>query len=506
MKNLEKTLKQIPKSPGIYKYYDKSENIIYIWKSVNLFSRVNSYFNGKSKLNFAKQKMVWKINKIETIVTNNGQESLILELTLIKKHSPKYNILMKDDKNYTYLKITNEEIPKIIKTRIPPKKNQNSWEYFWPYISTNYVNNILKLLKKIFKYRSCNLVFLEKENEISIKSTNGIKIPCIDYYIKRCSGPCLLKKENIREYKKDIKAIKDFLKWDYKAIQKDLEDKMQDHAKALEFEEAKKIKDQIEAINSIFQFQSVRDFVSGDYEVLNYLEKYSNTYVWFMKIRDSKIIAIKNYKIENKLWERKKEILKNFIERETEHKYKIISPLEIDFEEDLWIKVETAKIWNKLELLKLTYKNLFEYAYKEHLRSLSTKWFTKKDQINLLKILGYKQINKNIIFECNDISHLSGTNTVASRSVIENWKTNPSMYRKYNIKTLEELKINDFDSMREVMKRRLKEIIKSSVVPDLIIIDGWKWQLSSVMQVIKTLKKKLKILNLNQNDRITIKI
>ena len=151
--------------------------------------------------------------------------------------------------------------------------------------------------------------------------------------------------------------------------------------------------------------------------------------------------------------------------------------------------IEIPKIWTKLDLLKLTYKNIFEYATKSHLKSLSTKSYTKQTMINLLNLLWYKQVNKDIVFECNDISHFSGSYTVASRSIIENWKTNNSKYKKFKIKDLEEWKIDDFDSLREIIKRRLKELIKTNNLPDLIIIDWWKWQLSSVMQVIEEIKK-----------------
>ena len=149
-------LRSIPKSPWIYQFFNKDWKIIYVWKGINLFKRVNSYFKANATLNFGKKKMVSEIEDIKTIVVNNEKESLILETTLIKKYKPKYNILMKDDKNHLYIKITDEEIPKVIKTRI----KTNSWTYFWPYLSSNYVTNILKITKKIFWHRSCNINFI----------------------------------------------------------------------------------------------------------------------------------------------------------------------------------------------------------------------------------------------------------------------------------------------------------------------------------------------------------
>ncbi len=463
-------LKKIPKSPWIYKFLDKKWKIIYIWKSVKLYSRVNSYFNWKTKLNFAKQKMVKQIDNIETIITNNETESLILETTLIKKHEPKYNILMKDGKNHIYIKITDEKYPKIIKTRI---KNSR-WIYFWPYISTYYVNNILKLIKNIFWYWVAEHNFFLTKNSYNL-----------DKYIFKND----LK---IEDYNKQIEKIKDFLKWNTYKIKKDLEQKMLSKATKLEFEEAGKIKKQLESIQILEENQIVRDSVNWNFIVFNILEKFDKIFVWKIEINDGKIVWFSNYDIKNNLWEDKQEVLKQVLS-ENWIENKNINYI-IPFELELWdieIKLEIPKIWNKKELLDLCYKNIYEYASKTHIDSLSTKWFTKKTMQNLLDLLWYKQINKSIIFECNDISHISWNHTVASRSIIENWKSNTSKYKRLRIKTLSEWKIDDFNSMREVMTRRIKEIEKLKNIPDLIIIDWWKWQLSSVLEIVK--EKKINI-------------
>ncbi len=518
-----KKLKTLPSSPWIYQFIDKNNKIIYIWKSVNLKARVNSYFNGKAKLNFAKKKMVEQVADIKTIITNNETESLILENTLIKKHQPKYNILLKDDKNHLYIKITDESIPRILKSR----RKTKSWTYFWPYVSTNSVNNILKFIRKIFTYRSCNIVFANtseqkiavtpfswegekkiaelmpvmKDRGITIKSTNGLKIPCIDYYIKRCSWPCLLEQDKIDEYLKSIEKIKNFLKWNIGQIIENLEKDMKQFAQKLEFEKAKEVKNIIDSIKSIWEHQIVRDLVEWHYDVINYLERYEKKYIGHIKIRNSKIEWLFNYEIKTKLEENIDDILKTFIERlyaeNIEKNKKVIFLISKDIKiknEEIKNITEIPKIWAKTELLKLCYKNVYEYAYKKHINSLSTKWFTKKTMQNLLEKLWYKQINKTITFECNDISHLSWTHTVASRSVIENWKTANSKYRKFKIKTLESLEIDDFKSLREIIERRLKEIIKLWNLPDLIIIDWWKWQLSSVNKIIQNYQKDFEML------------
>ena len=478
--SIQTQLKNISSSAWIYKFIDKKWKIIYIWKSVNLKSRINSYFNGKSKLNFAKQKMVDLIVDVETIITSNETESLILETNLIKEHLPKYNILMKDGKNHVYIKITKEDFPKIIRTRI---KTWN-WDYFWPYISSNDVDNILKVLKKVFWYWIWENNFFKKQNSYNL-----------DKYLFKWDTET----KNINQIKEDyaekLSKIKYFLKWNYSEVILELREKMMDYANNHEFERADIIKNQIESIQILDEKQIVRDWVRWDFDIINYIEKFDKIFIWKIEIKDSKIVWFYPYEIENKLWEDIEFILHNFIKNnylntiltDSESKKPIlITTKQIKLKENIFknIRSETPKKWTKNDLLKMCYKNIYEYAYKQHINSLSTKWFTKQTMQNLLEILNYKEINKKLIFECNDISHISWNHTVASRSIIENWKSNTSMYKKFKIKTLDEWKIDDFDSMREVMTRRVKEIEKLWNTPDLIIIDGWKWQLSSVVEII----------------------
>ncbi len=487
--NIKKILNTIPKEAWIYKFIDKNWKIIYIWKSINLKSRVHSYFNGKSKLNFAKQKMVGLISDIQVILTNNETESLILETNLIKDNLPKYNILMKDGKNHNYIKITDEDFPKIIRTRIKNWK----WIFYWPYISSNDIDNILKVLKKVFWYWIWEYNFFKTQNSYNL-----------DKYLFNwnTSENNLLKIK--KEYLSKLEKIKDFLKWNYNNVLSDLRAQMMSYANNHEFERADIIKNQIDSIAVLTEKQIVRDWVRWDFDIINYIEKFDKTYIWKIQIRDSKILWFYPYEIKNNLDEDIEKILTDFvklnylnsllIEKESK-KPILVTTLKIELKEDLFqnIRTETPKKWTKKDLLDMCYRNIYEYAYKAYLDSLSTKWFTKSTMKSLLNILWYKEINKNIIFECNDISHISWNHTVASRSIIENWKSNTSKYKKIKIKTLEEQKIDDFNSMREVMTRRLKEIEKLSNIPDLIIIDGWKWQLSSVVEIIKEFNLEIQV-------------
>ncbi len=481
-KEIKKKLETIPSSPGIYQFFNEQWEIIYIGKSIHLKKRVKSYFAGTSKLNFAKRLMVEQISDIQTLVTNNETESLILEHTLVRDKKPKFNVLLKDDKNYLYIKVTKEPFPKIIKTRIKGKTGT----YYGPYTQWHYVANILRLAKKIFWYGCYGVHFFRQGKQYNL-----------DKYIFKnhtdADGKSLTQADIESHYKERISEIESFLKWDTFWIISRLEQKMKSLAWELKFEQAAKIKYDIESLHSLNESQIVRDFVSGDFEVIHILEKYDTYYLWNIEIRESKISGFYHYEVDHHLEETPEEILKNYIEHRFAERISqnpwtktptFILPFAVS-NLSKEIKTEVPKIWGKLDILKLAYKNTYEYAHKKHLASLSTKWFSKKTMSSLLSKLGYAPLGKNIIFECNDISHLSGTHTVASRSVIENGKKNPQKYRKFNIKNLEEGKIDDFDSMREIIQRRLKELVKLKNTPDLIVIDGWKWQLSAVMQVIE---------------------
>lgn len=515
-------IKNIPSLPWVYQFFDKNKNILYVWKSINLKSRVSSYFNPKNKLNFWKKKMISQIHDIKTIITSNEVEALLLETNLIKKFKPKYNILMKDDKSHTYIKITDEFIPKIIKTR---QKIQN-WIYFGPFIKTNYVNVLLNFLKKHFWYRSCNIKFEKQKDKIILKNIQNQKIPCMDYYIKRCSWPCLKEEKNIKSYIENIENIKKVLNWNTNSLINYLKEKMQKKAQNLEFEEANKIKETIFWIQMLNENQIISNNIKEPSDIINFVEKYEKIYLSIIQVRNSKIIWIKNFEITDNLKDTKEAII-SFIEQyyneKSNNKINLILPYDIWLKQNildaLWInKIEIPKIWEKQELLKMAYKNAFEYWYKTHLNSLSVKRRTKKDRKDLLDLLWYKQINNQIIFECNDISHISWNYTVASRSVFINGKKAPSKYKKYKIKTLEKWIIDDFWSLKEVIQRRLDEIIKTQTVPDLIIIDWWKWQLSSAQNIVNqkikdyendetitSLLKKIQLISIAKKEEILYK-
>ena len=501
MKNkIQEILSSLPHSPGIYKFCNTSGKVIYIGKSKNLKSRVGSYFSWQQKLNFAKKKMVWLVTNIEYIVTNNETESLILENDLVKKHQPKYNILLKDDKNFLYIKVTKGDYPQIIKTRISPSNiKKYDGKYFGPYISGYHVSEVLKILKKVFGYGVGSHNFFKKKWAYSL-----------DSYI--FDGNIDASTKEIQEiYLEKISQIQKFLSGDTSEIKAKLKTEMLSLAQDKQFEEAQKRKTSLEALESLDTLQVVRDGVQWDYIVVQILEKYDRIYIGVIDIRDSFISGYENYEVENILEEPSDDVLQKFIEKKWSENRDIqklifLSPRVFPELSELWITIEAPQLWSKFELLKLCYKNLYEYAHKKYIASLSTKNFSKKNMQNILQLLWYRSINKDIVFECNYISHLSGSHTVASRSIIENGKNNPKKYKKFRIKELSEGKIDDFDSMREIMTRRIKELEKVWNFPDLIVIDGGKWQLSSVMEIVWSTDfldwsdKKLQIVSLAKRE------
>lgn len=498
MKKLDEILKNLPQKPGVYIMKNSLWKVIYVGKSVNLKSRVNSYFNGKSKLNFAKQNMVGQIKDITFIETNNELEALILETNYIKQYRPKYNILMKDDKNLVYIKITNDIIPEVIKTRI---KNEN-WEYFWPFPSTSNVTNILELVKKLFKIRSCHIKFSLEKDELKILSKNWIQnTPCIDYYIWLCNWPCKLENGSLQIYSQNVERLRSFLKWNYSDILKEMEEEMIIKASNKQFEDAGKLRDQIKSIKELSEKQLARDTIPWDNDIYAGFEKYGKIFVWLTQIRWWEISWVISSKIENNLEDSFEEVFVEYFQNkyiwEEENYIKnlnIITTEEIkdkvlqEYFKKNSIKLETPSIGPKLNILNFTKNNLLNFAYREELWEIGKKTLTRNTQNNILKALNYEEKKKwDIIFECYDISHLGWTNTVASRSVIVNGKSDSSKYKKYKLKTIKSWEVDDFKSMQEILERRTLEAIKLNNWPDLIVIDWGKWQLSSAVFAIEKL-------------------
>lgn len=491
--HIQKILSTLPKVPGVYQMKDKEGGVMYVWKAKNLKNRVSSYFVKTNELSVAKKQMVGKIQDIEIITCSTEVEALVLETNLIKHLTPKYNILMKDDKNLAYLKVTNSPIPELIKTR---QKFRDGGIYFGPYVSQ--VEQSVRALRRIFRIRNCRVKFeknRQKIDELMITDKAGKTIPCMDYYIGICPAPCLLHTEKIQEHSENMERVKSFLSGEGGSVFLDLETQMRDYASKYEFEKAQEVKETIEALRGLYERQKVRDIVDGDIDICIQYEKYEKTYIALTQVRSGQIIGVFRHEVRIGIDEGEDImiafLMRQYIDTEDLPDILLSSMLFSDssfsvFLNDKKIQHEIPKIWPKKDLLDFTLNQLREYAYKKELATLENKTLNREHMVNVLERLSYPVPAKwEIVFECYDISHTDGHFTYASRVVIVNGKPDPKRYKKYKIKTLEDGMIDDFASHREVMMRRTIEWMTENNFPHLIIIDGGKWQLSSAVAGIK---------------------
>ncbi len=493
--HLQKILSTLPTNPWVYQMKDGSEKVMYVGKAKNLQNRVRSYFDRTADLNMAKRQMVGKITDIELILCATEVEALVLETNLIKHLTPKYNILMKDDKNLAYIKITNSPIPELIKTR---QRIRDGAEYFGPYVSA--VEQSVRALRRVFKIRNCRVKFQKWWfNEwIQITDKAGKTIPCMDYYIGLCPAPCILEKEKINMHGQNLAQARQFLKWGSSEIIKSLEVNMLEKAKNLDFEDAQRIKEMIESLKWLSERQNVRDSIEWDVDVFLQYEKYDKTYVVLTQVRSNQIVWVFRHEVLLGIGDHDDLAVEFLMKQYAYQEEGIDSPdvlilrdpiADESFHEFLKMKkisIEYPKIWPKNDIIQFTLNQIREYAYKREMSTLEQWILTREHMVHVLERLHYPVPKKSeILFECYDISHTDGHFTYASRVVIVNGKPDPSRYKKYKIKSLEDGKIDDFASHREVMMRRTLEWLAEKNFPHLIIIDGGKGQLSSAVSGVK---------------------
>lgn len=478
-------LSHIPSRPGIYQMIDAKGKIIYIGKSVNLKSRVRSYFVPNASLNFGKKKMVAQVAQVDYVETRSDMEALVLETNLIKAHQPKYNVLMKDDKNLSYIKISDDEIPLVTRTRNKTAK----WKYYGPYSQYLNVSSTLHELKKIFCLG----------NHLKLKK--GKQPPCMDTYIGICPGHCTGDPSKIETYKKNLAKFEVFMDGDVKEILSDLQTQMKEHASRLEFEEAGRIKNRLEQLSQIHDRQIVRDAIGGDHDVIVLLCKYDKVFVWSVQLRWWKVVGVYHHILSNPTQESEDALLQDFLMSRyvdgdirwsilLEKEYDLDSVL--DFLKEKKISIHVPARWEKMDIIGFAKNDLLNFALASQMSQLTNKTLKKSDMISLLSMLFPEKDmyakQKDIIFECYDISHHQWEHTVASKSVIHNGKTANARYKKYKIKTLKSGMIDDFASMHEVLARRTRSYCEwKESLPDLIIIDGWKGQLNKAIEAIESI-------------------
>lgn len=480
---LRDTIKLVPEQPGCYLYYDKEGEIIYVGKAKNLKRRVYSYFH-KQHDSVKTTVLVSQIEKLEYIITDSEVEALILESHLIKKHKPRYNILLKDDKKYPYFLITDEDFPRI---QVVRKKNLNpdKGRFYGPYTDVGAMYATLDFLKKLFPLKQC-------------KTPKFSNRPCLYYHIGKCLAPCQ-GKVTPEEYQKLIHQVELFLSGKQTELLKQIQEQMQKYAETEQFEKAAKMRDSYLDLQKTLERQKVvYENTKLNEDIIAVLYEDGILAIVIMMIREGRLIDKKDftYFVDNV---DKTEYFETFFREyytnlKLEYPDRIISPdLEAVGEKDLyqdWLKVLSGK---KITISygRGKYKELAELARKNAQNLLENARLKKMAQIRddfnevgsyLAEKLQLTNFPNRI--ECYDISHIQGTNTVASMVVFQNGLPKKSAYRKFKIKTTEG-KPDDFLSMKEVLSRRLARLgQKNWEKPDLIIIDGGKGQLSSVMQIV----------------------
>ena len=502
-KSILEQVNNLPKLPGCYQYYDKSGEIIYIGKAKNLYNRVNSYFTGKKDSPKLKI-MVPQIVKIECIVVNSEIEALILENELIKKHKPKYNILLKDDKKFPYFLITKEDYPRITVVR-KANRNAQKGKYYGPYTDSRAMWATLELLGKIFPLKKC-------------KTPKYKSRPCLYYDIGQCLAPCQ-NKVSSEEYKEMIKNVEMFLSGRRNELIKTLKKEMEQASRAQEFEKALLYRNSISDIEKTLEKQNVVvESTKANYDYIGVKNSADLICICILQIRQGRLINKKDFNFSQIAID--SDNFDEILESTIREYYIMLNDEELPAKiilNDTFGAVETYQKWLSLRLnkdvkiIKATSKKdreILGIAQKNaefNLEQLKLKELTKiqNDYNEVGSYIQEKLKLKNFphTIECYDISHIQGTNTVASGVYFENGEPKKSKYRKYKLRTIKHGEVDDFKSMREILSRRFKRIKKGDIdPPDLIIIDGGKGQLSSVIEIMKEFDLKLDIVSLAKRE------
>lgn len=471
----------IPKDPGVYRFYDKEETILYVGKAKNLKNRLSSYFGNKKHQTHKTRTMVKNADHIDYTIVQTETDALLLEATMIKKYQPRYNVMLKDGKTYSYICIKKERFPRVSATR---QVIRDGSTYFGPYTSKYNTNIILDLIKKLFQLRTCTLNL----NENAIDA--GKYKVCLEYHIKNCKGPC----ENLeseKEYNQKIEQVKNILRGNFKPVKDYLQSEMEHYAELMKFEEAQLLKDKFQVFVNYQSKSTVVHTSITDLDAFSIASDEKHAYINYLKIINGAIINSDTVEIEKKLDEEDREILEFAIpairEKFNSIAPEIAVPIEIDFV-DPEVLITIPKRGDKRHVIELSEKNVKYFLFQKKREALNKiKRQTPAERI--LKTLQSDLQMDKIPFhiECFDNSNIQGTNPVASCVVFKNAKPSKKDYRKFNIKTV--IGPDDFASMEEVVGRRYRRLVsEGESLPDLIIIDGGKGQLSSTVKILKELE------------------
>lgn len=477
--HIETILKTLPSSAGVYQYFDKEGNVIYVGKAKNLKNRVSSYFRTDANHSAKTRVLIRKIADIKLVVVNNETEALLLECNLIKKFKPKYNILLKDDKSYPWICVSNEDFPRVFTTR---HRNKDGSLYFGPYPSGRQLKEITDLIRKLFRYRTCSQAMSERTVAL------GKHKACLNYQIKLCDAPC---EANIskEEYAETINKIKNILRGNFAWVKRELRNQMTAFAQELKFEQAEQVKQRLTLLESYTAKSVILSDTMLDVEVYDYVSLEQNIIINAMKVVGGCIIGSISTKVDCKLNETHEELFTQAIIQTRENlswdAKEIIIPHLLDLPEE-YTKQSIPQSGNRKQLLDLCHRNAM---------------FAKSERIKKETILDPDRWSNRIVeqmqkdlqlpkppyhMECFDNSNIQGEFPVASCVVFRNGKPSNREYKHFNIKTVEGP--DDFASMREIVFRRYGRLkAEGKPLPDLIIIDGGKGQLSAAIESLTAL-------------------
>ena len=480
-------LRVLPAKPGVYLFKDKEGKVIYVGKAANLNSRVRSYFGAPSNLSFKIQRLVSKIQDFEFLVTNSEQEALILECHMIKKYTPRYNVRLKDNKTFPYLKIDiNEDWPGVYITR---RVQKDGARYFGPFASAGSVRKTLRLIKKIFPFRSCSKRIDGKD-----------KRPCLDYYIHRCLGPCI-GAVGKQEYHDVINQVILFLQGKQELILRELNARMKAAAQQLQFERAALLRDQINAIGKVIEGQRIAITLQGEKDVIGLAQNEKQAYVELFSIRNNKLISQDHFIMEGIQGESPGQIMTSFV-KQYYASASYIPPLillqhQVDEPAVLsgWLEQQRG---SRVELQvpqRGAKKKLVDTAAENAAQGLE---LAQAKEMKVETISSGLQELKNRLhlpkmprrIECYDVSNIQGALAVGSMVVLEKGWPKPAHYRRFRIKTV--AGADDYAMIQETLRRRFKRSLTGegtwAIIPDLVLIDGGKGQLNAALEVRQELR------------------
>jgi len=484
---LEQQLKTLPASPGVYLFKDKEGKVIYVGKATNLSSRVKSYFGAPTNLSSKIQQLVAKICDFEFIVTSSEQEALILECNTIKKYHPRYNVRLKDNKTFPYLKIAvNEDWPGVYITR---RFRKDGARYFGPFASAGSVRKTLRLLKKIFPFRSCTKSIYGRE-----------KRPCLDYYIHRCLGPCIGAVSK-QEYREVINQVILFLEGKQERILRELTSKMKVSVRQLQFEKAALLRDQIQAIEKVIEGQKIAMTLQGEQDIIALARNEGQAYVEVFFVRNDKLIGRDHFIMEGIHSEEPGHIMTSFVKQyyASASYIPLLILLQYPVDEPSvlceWlkeqrgsrVKLQVPQRGVKKQLVNMVAENAAKSlqlakAKQTNPETMLSALRELKDRLNLPRIP--------LRIECYDISDIQGALAVGSMVVLEKGLPKPAHYRRFRIKTV--VGADDYAMIREILRRRFKRVMAGektwATTPDLVLIDGGRGQLNAALEVKQELR------------------